>query len=77
MSSSTTSNANTLPTNSTTKSSVVNSKSQTTDSWKSNTLRSSKESTVDKDNTKSSEQYPLANEWTFYHDKCVFIISVN
>jgi len=71
MSSSTTSNANTLPTNSTTQPSVVNSKSQTTGSWRNNALRGSKESAGDKDNTKSSEQYPLANEWTFYHDKYV------
>jgi hypothetical protein len=73
MSSSTTSNTSTLPTNSTTRPSVVNSKSQTTDSWRSNTIRSSKESTGDKDSTKSSEQYPLTNEWTFYHDKYVFL----
>jgi len=63
MSSSTSSNANTLPTNSTTRPSVINSKSQTTGSWR---TRSSNE-----DNTKTSEQYPLANDWTFYHDKYV------
>jgi hypothetical protein len=68
MSSSTSSNANTLQTNSTTRPSAVNSKSQTTSSWKNNAPRSSKE-----DDIKSSEQYPLANEWTFYHDKWVYI----
>uniref|UniRef100_A0A1D1XZK2 mRNA cap-binding protein n=1 Tax=Anthurium amnicola TaxID=1678845 RepID=A0A1D1XZK2_9ARAE len=68
MSSSTTSNANTLPTNSTTRPSVVNSKSQTTGSWRSSALRGSKEDVSDKDSTK---KYPLTNEWTFYHDKYV------
>ncbi|CAG8599612.1 7705_t:CDS:2 [Funneliformis mosseae] len=58
-------------TTSATRPSVVNSRSQTT-SWRNNTLRASNESDGGSvDNVKSSKPYPLANEWTFYHDKYV------
>ncbi|CAG8438338.1 11335_t:CDS:2 [Funneliformis caledonium] len=58
-------------TTSATRPSVINSRSQTT-SWRNNTLRASNESDGGSvDNVKSSKPYPLANEWTFYHDKYV------
>ncbi len=52
-----------------TRPSVVNSKSQTTSSWRNNTIRGSNESDGGVDKVKSSKPYPLANAWTFYHDK--------
>ncbi|CAI2176017.1 2443_t:CDS:2 [Funneliformis geosporum] len=55
-------------TTSATRPSVVNS----TTSWRNNTIRASNEGDVGSvDNVKSSKPYPLANEWTFYHDKYV------